>query len=112
MTEQQAIEKFMTGSPMILVEYRSSKPEEIKYRDKESGKPMVMAKLTHNVEMGSESFPVQERTGEQFDAATYKPPFVKGQRCVLLLDSFYRDKGNWNVRGRLEALETNGKIQK
>lgn len=112
MTEQQAIEKFMAGSPIILVEYRSSKPEEIKYRDKDTGKPMVMAKLTHNVEMGSESFPVQERTGEQFDALSYKAPFTKGQRCVLLLDSFYRDKGNWNVRGKLEALEINGKVLK
>lgn len=108
MDQQTAVTKFLEGAPIMVVEYRSSSTETINYRNKETGRPEKMIKLTHNVEMGNIGFPVSERVPDNFEPDKYVSPLKKGQRCVLHFDRFYRDKGAWNVSGTLEAFSSNG----
>lgn len=106
MKKEEAVKLFEAGRPMCFVEYRGTIPEVINWRDKTSGKAMSMNRLTHNIEAGPISVQMSEivKDGVPFDPMTYVPPFKKGQQCVLLIDSFQRDKGQYKASGKLEPL--------
>lgn len=106
MKKEEAFKLFEAGKPVALVEYRGSIPEVINWRDKTTGKAMSMNRLTHNIECGPVSVQVSEivKDGVPFNPETYVPPFKKGQQCVLLIDSFQRDKGQYKAAGKLEPI--------
>lgn len=105
MKESAIMPALMAGKPLLVVEYRSSNPEVITYRDKQTGRSANFKALTHTVELGTASVMVRERVGDDFDPATYKAPFKKGTRCILHLEGFGRESGVYKAAGVLEPLE-------
>jgi len=105
MNQKELQDKLATGVPLAVVEYRNSKCDVVEWRDKESGKMRSFVKLMHSVETATDAFQVSERTDDTFKPDSYKPPFKKGQRVVLLLDHWAETKGVLNVGGSLVALE-------
>lgn len=106
MNMNELAERIRKGECLMLVEYRSSEVERIKFRDKETGKAEEMVKLSHTVEAGTSSFKVSERTNGDFRPDEYRPAFKKGQAVVLVVDSYGRDKSyNRVASGRLEKFE-------
>jgi len=100
----QAVEQWQGGARLLFGEYRSSKAEVIKYRDKTSHQMTQMSMLRHTVEIGADSVQVAERVEDNFDAAGYKSPFQKGQKVVVFLDSLVIERGVPTARGKLEAI--------
>jgi len=100
----EAVAKWQAGDRLLFGEYRASKAEVIKYRDKTSHQMTEMKMLRHTVEIGSDSVQVNERVDDNFDVAGYKPPFTKGQKVVVFVDSLLIEKGVPNARGKLEAI--------
>lgn len=104
MTNKELMEQIMAGKPLVVVEYRSSKAENIKWRDKETQKTLTGVFLRHTVEAGEVSVAVNERTGEDFKADGYKAPFKKGEKCVLVFTDYQTVKGATSARGVLVPL--------
>lgn len=104
MTQKEAVEAFLSGKRVAVVEYRSSKAETINWRDKESNKALTAVFLRHNVEMDDITATVNERTAEGFKPEAYKAPFTKGQKCVLVFSDLTTVKGVTTSRGVLHPL--------
>jgi len=102
----EAVERWQKGERLLFGEYRSSKAESIKYRDKTSHQITSMNMLRHTVEVGPDSIQVNERVEDTFNPETYKSPFVKGQKVVIFLDSLLIEKGVPSARGKLEAISS------
>jgi len=92
------------GEPVLLVEYRSSSAEIIKWRDKVSHATLSAPVLRHTVEGGNRSFAVSERVDDKFDVTSYQPPFKKGDRVVLRFSAMTTEKGSSTFSGSLEPL--------
>lgn len=104
MDRKTALEKFEQGERLIVCEFRSSKVEQINWRDKTTGRALSATVLRHVVEMGADSVVVNERTPEDFDGAKWQPPFKKGDKVVLHFTEFRTEKGMISTRGALELL--------
>lgn len=106
MKQKELLDQVLKGNPVMVVEYRASEPEVVRFRNKETGSQEEIKKLTHTVEAGNTSFKVSERVNGDFHPENYQSPFKKGTICVLHIESYSRDKGfNRVASGRLEALE-------
>ena len=105
MTMKELNEAVMSGVPCCVVEYRKSKVEEVKYRDKETGQPHQFTKLSHAVETSNSAFTIDERTSDDFSAATYRPSMRPGQKVVWLVQSRTMNKGRAINTGQLVPLE-------
>jgi hypothetical protein len=111
-TKDQAVSKFLAGEPIVFVEYRSSKAEVIKWRDKESRRVLTAAVLRHTVETDSGAIVVNERLSAEFPDEVaqaqfceyYKSVFVKGSKVLLHLKSLSTVKGIVMADGALEAI--------
>lgn len=101
LTNQEAVDLFKAGNVVALGEYRSSKPETIHYRDKESGRAAEFSQLRHTVEFGAESVQVSERVAEDFKPSEYKPPFKKGEKVLVQITAMEVSRGLISVRGTL-----------
>lgn len=93
------------GERLIVCEYRSSKLETLNWRDKDTGKSMSAAVVRHTLESGPDSVTVNERTGNDFDAAKWVPPAKKGQMVALHFTEFKTERGIMSARGNLEVIE-------
>lgn len=96
----------------MLVEYRSSKAEKIRWRDQKTGQALEASVLRHTVENASGSMVVNERVDDKMDVEHYQPPFSKGERVVLTLTEYKVERGMIQTRGKLDKLEDNGEIGK
>jgi len=107
MKRSEAIERFLCGEVLIVCEYLGSKAEMGTKRE-EGGKVAQFPILTHKVWFNNDAVPVKEDLRKQpdFDVATYKAPFRRGQRVILKVESLGKDKA-WNPesRGTLHLLE-------
>lgn len=92
-------------SPVVVCEYRSTRAQEIKYRDKVTGKQQVMPLCEHGIEIGETQVRVSERLPDGADIALIKPPFKKGQRCILAVESWSVEKGQTRASGKLYSVE-------
>jgi len=92
------------GTPLALVEYRSGKAETITYRDKTTGRSATMKLITHNVEAGNNAVQIGERVPDEQNLTDWQPPFKKGSQCVLVIESFTKDKGVYKAGGKLHPL--------
>jgi len=105
MNKAQLIDGVLAGQALVLVEYRQTKVEVVKYRNKETGKAEEMRKIRHHVEGGGAAFPIEERVPEGLNLDTYKSPFAKGQMVVWHVDSMSKVKGVERNSGILEAFD-------
>jgi hypothetical protein len=100
----EAIKRWQSGERLLFGEYRASKAEVIKYRDKTTRAITSMSVLRHTVEVGPDSVVVNERVEDDFDAEHYKSPFAKGQKVIVHLDSLVIEKGIPQARGKITAI--------
>jgi hypothetical protein len=101
---EQAITLFKTGQFVAIGEYRMSKAEIIKWRDKTNGKEMEAPILRHVVEFGDKSVAVNERVASNTKLDDIKVPFVKGDAVIMHVEELTAQKGLVSCRGRLEAI--------
>lgn len=106
MTQQQFIQSALNGEPLLLVEYRASSAEVIKWRDKVSHQALSAPTLRHTVEYSKGSMAVSERVDDKFDASNYKAPFKKGDKVVLRFTNWQQQKGAVTAQGTLEPYES------
>lgn len=98
LTKDTLVKQLMTGAPLMVVEYRGTKIDEVRYVDKATGKPDHFVKVEHAVESTAdgqtEAFTVEERQPK--DVVTkdqVRVGLTKGQTVVLRLASLRREKG-------------------
>lgn len=104
MTKQQMLDAFWAGSPILVVEYRSSRVDFIQWMDKATKQSLQAHLLRHTVEAGDKSFTVSERMPKDWTGEGYKPPFSKGTKCVLEFTSFKTERGITEASGKLLAI--------
>lgn len=97
------------GRRVVVGEYRASKIEEIKWKDKETHQPKQAVFCRHTVEFGPESVQVNERVPEGAAVSDIKVPWVKGQIVALVDFTWEIFKGASTVRGTLQSVEGLGK---
>jgi len=99
---QQAVE---AGSPLVIVEYRSTRTDFIQWRDKTTGKAMSAHLLIHVCECGAVTMNVQERMPDGWDGKQLPAmPIKRGEKCVLHFASWTVNRGAVQASGRLEKL--------
>lgn len=101
MKKTEFVNAALEGKPVVLVEYRSFKIENITYRDKKTQQTISRDIVKHAVEMGDSQVSVSEWVPAGVDAKTIKPPFNKGQRVVLELRGMERQQGFYVAEGNL-----------
>lgn len=104
--KSEIMRQWETGKPVLLVEFRSSKAERIKWRDRESKATMEAPLLRHSVEAEDGTpYIVNERVPETFDETKFQASFKKGDKCVLLFASMAVERGIAHFQGSLEKLD-------
>jgi len=93
------------GERLLVGDYRLGKAEAITYRDK-SGKTANAVVLRHTLECGNDVIAVSVFADDSVKAETWKPPFAKGTKVVVRLESLVIDKGTITVRGDIQPLES------
>jgi len=104
MTKAEVQKLWEAGHQVALVEFRSSRVDELAWRDKTTGKAMKAKLLRHTVEAGTQSVSVQERMPDDWDG---KVPFefTKGEQCALNFSAWMTERGAVTVRGTLQRLQ-------
>ena len=102
MDETSFMSQVKAGSLLALGEYRHSKSEMLRWRDKLTGRLMEAPVLRHTVEFGNCSVAVSERVPEGTKLEDIHVPFVKGEMVVLHLEELSRNLGLVSARGKLE----------
>lgn len=110
MTKTQLIEKVVGGALLVVGEYRMSKAEMLRWRDKVNGQNKEAPILRHTVELGSNSVQVNERVPDGTRLEDIHVPFKKGQMIVLAVESYSVDKGAVSCRGHLENYSDGGTV--
>lgn len=103
-TLADATKQWQAGRLVFVVEYRHSTAENINWRDKQSGKAMTAGILRHTVETENSVIIVSERTGQDFNPATYVSPLKKGQKVALWLSSLATERGVTQANGVLQPI--------
>lgn len=88
-----------------LGEYRGGKAETIKYRDKLTGKTAEFSQIGHNLESGNDMFVLQERLGDGASPKDFVPPFKKGAKVLVRLDTVERVQGFLRATGHMLTIE-------
>jgi len=101
MNQSELERRIHAGEFVALGEYRMSKAEMIKWRDKVTGRQMEAPMLRHTVEFGDKSVAVSERVADGIKIEDISVPFVKGDAVVLLLEEYTAQKGLVSCRGRV-----------
>jgi len=108
-TKTEAVARWELGEVLIVAEYRGSKADQLKWRDKTTGRQLEAETLRHTVEAGGGSFAVDERLAEGVKGAEriaelQKAGIVKGEKCLVVLTQLLTVKGVTSARGSLEVL--------
>jgi len=106
MTKTELTQAVLNGEPVLVVEYRASNAETIKWRDKVSKQALSAPTLRHTVEFSKGSMAVSERVEDTFDTGAYKPPFKKGDKVVLRFTGWQQQKGAVTASGSLELFDS------
>jgi hypothetical protein len=103
----EAIKRFKSGQPCMVVEYRSSVAERIRWRDKETRAVLEAPILRHTCEAENGTpYIVNERVDEKsFDETAYIAPFKKGEKVLLTFVSMAIERGIKHFGGALTLLE-------
>lgn len=106
MTQKEIIELVEAGKPVCVVEYRGFTADRMRWIHKKSGKQMEAGIIKHRVETGEEGFVVSEFLDDKVDEKTYSNGFKKGDRVVLVVETFKREQGTLSASGQLYPLES------
>ena len=97
----EAVRRWQSGHRLLFGEYRGSKAEEIRYRDKTTRNVQTMKVLRHIVEVGDDAIMVAENVEDDFDVQNFQAPFQKGQKVLVELQSLAVNRGVFEARGLL-----------
>jgi len=105
MKQSVLIEQILLGKPLVLVEYRSHKEEEIRYRDKKTQATVQRLILKHAVEMGGAQVQISEWLPDDAKPGQSVPPFAKGSFAVLEIRGMKQEQGFFKAEGALYPYE-------
>lgn len=102
---EDSVKMFHDGQPVLIVEYRSSKAERIRWRDKESRNTLEAPILRFSCE-ASDGTPyiVNERVPDTFKETEYKSAFMRGEKVILKFTTMSIERGIMHFQGALEPL--------
>jgi hypothetical protein len=99
------VKMFDAGQPVLVVEYRSSKAERIRWRDKESHNTLEAPILRHSCEAADGTpYVVNERVPDTFKETEFKSLFKRGDKVVLKFTAMNVERGIQHFQGALESL--------
>jgi len=93
------------GGFYALGEYRGTKAETVNYRDKQTGNRASFSSINHVVETGDQTVTVQERLPDGADIKAVKPPFKKGQKVLVQVESIERVSGFIRATGTMTPVD-------
>lgn len=99
------IEQALAGKPLVLVEYRSFKEEQIRYRDKKTQATVERLIMKHAVEMGGAQVQISEWLPDDAKPGESKPPFTKGAMAVLEIRGMKQEQGFFKAEGALYPFD-------
>jgi len=105
MIQSAFIEQALAGKPLVLVEYRSFKEEQIRYRDKKTGATVERLIMKHAVEMGGAQVQISEWLPDDAKVGQSIPPFKKGAPAVLEIRGMKQEQGFFKAEGALYPFE-------
>lgn len=105
MKKSEFLKNVLEGKPMILVEYRASRAEHIKWRDKETKMMVEGTTLSHTVENATDSIRISDRLAEGVKPEDYKSPYSKGDKVILQIRGLQVQKGVTTAVGDLLPFE-------
>jgi len=93
------------GKTVVLAEFRSAKCEAISWRDEETGRAMKGISCNLYLEtVTGEPFKVGVRQPDDYDVASFKPPFEKGALVWVDVRLKSATKGNVTIYGECHKL--------
>lgn len=98
----------LAGQLVVVAEYRSFKPDEVRIRDKQSGAVAIKPKVLHSLEFGDIQATVSEWVQDGLKLSEVKSPFKRGEKVLLRLKTLepVNFGASYNATGTLEPLET------
>jgi len=107
MKQAEILKAVLSGVPVVVVEYRAFKLEEISYADKKQGGMRVTKPIVkHAIELGDTQASIAEWLPDGVKLSDIKPTFKKGDKCVLRIEGVENVSGFASIRGKLEPFET------
>ncbi len=95
-----------SGTPVFFAEYRGGAYEEFKWYDKANKREELGRGINHALEtVSGKQIKLQERPPEGMSILTWKAPAKKGDKVLVVLRSFFVEKGNVQARGEVFAIE-------
>jgi len=102
----EQVQKLMQGGGVFAIgEFRKSKLENVKYRDKQTGKMAEFNSHVHTIETGEDTIFVQDRIEDGTDPHTLKPPFPKGVKVIVGITTLERVQGFLRATGTMSAID-------
>jgi len=105
MKSSEFVRLALAGSPVVLVEYRSFKEEQIRYRDKKTNATIERLIVKHAVEMGGVQMQISEWLPEEAKPGQSVPPYKKGQPAVLEIRGLKQEQGFFKAEGNLYPFD-------
>jgi len=106
MKESDLLKNVLAGRPVVVVEYRSFKLDQLRFADKRQGGSMVTKPIVkHGIELRDTQASITEWLPDGFEVKQAKPTFKKGDRCVLTIQGIETVQGFASIKGVLEPLE-------
>lgn len=105
MNKQQIADAILAGKPVVVVEYRSFKIDEIRYNDKKTGARVKRDIVKHGLELAGKPCVLTEWLPDGTNLEIIKPQFRKGENCVLEIEELAGDRDTLTARGSLAPYE-------
>lgn len=105
MKQSQILSLVLAGELIQCGEYLMAKADTIRYT--KNGKAESFTVLRHTILTPGGAVTVDEDTRnlQNFDPATYKSPFKKGEQIAVIVTSKIIDKGVVTIRGTISRVE-------
>jgi len=104
MKTSEIINALNKGGMFSVAEYRGGKAETVKYRDKVTTKAAEFSQILHNLESGNDMFVMQERLPDGAEVGKFEPPFKKGQKVFIKVETVEKVQGFLRATGTMTAL--------
>lgn len=104
MKQTEAIQHWQSGGRILVAEYRSSRIDNITWRDKSSGKAMSASLLKHTIELGDVSCVVSQRVPDDKRPEDYLGKFKKGDKVLFAFLTIQMERGAVSGTGELLPL--------
>jgi len=106
MKQAEILKGVLAGVPLVVVEYRAFKVDNITYADKKAGGMRVTKPIVkHSIELADTQASIAEWLPDGVNLADVKPSFKKGDKCVLRIEGVENVSGFASIKGKLEPFE-------